>query len=281
MTNKIKFLPFILLCVAVKAQVGINTTSPKSTLDVNGTLTLRNELRVGGTKTVTGNPGTNNQILVSQGDNVTPQWKDSKLGFFEVDEFRITYSDAKINETGINFSNTTVNPVYETSQINDPFAGSSTAPLKPAWSEITFSTPSQFKVYNPVNKVDFVFQTGVEMSDSNASADQFVRYACGIFLNDQLKAVRADQINGVVNKGQKNQSIFTLKYVVENLPAVDASLVPITYTVKVGCRRITSSSPGYHLAIGTTTTDGTNVANNFMMKSVLKFDVTEQVKVIY
>jgi len=48
------------------AQVGINTAAPQSTLDVNGDITLRNELRVGGTKTTNGNPGTNNQILVSQ-----------------------------------------------------------------------------------------------------------------------------------------------------------------------------------------------------------------------
>lgn len=289
MTDKIKVLSFLFFTAVLNAQVGINTSAPKSTLDVNGTLTLRNELRVGGTKTVTGNPGTNNQILVSQGDNVTPEWRTSKLGFYEMDEYRVTGSDAKINNTGLDFSNTVINPVYETSEINDPFGGSATAPLKPSWTEIPLkanntaaNTVTTFKINNAVNKIDFVFQTGVEMSNTGTTTDQFVRYACGIFIDNQLKAVRADQINGVVGKGQKNQSIFTLKYVVENLPvkALVNGVRP-SYDVKVGCRRITSSTPGYFFAIGRTTTDGTQVANNFMMKSVLKFDVTEQVKIIY
>lgn len=289
MYTKYKSLFFFLLFVTFNAQVGINTTSPKSTLDVNGTITLRNELRVGGTKTTTGNPGTANQILVSQGDNVAPVWKTSKLGFYEVDEYRITQSDAKINETGINFSNTVVSPVYQTSDINDPFAGASGATPKPAWSELPMkansaasATATTFKIDNPVNKVDFVFQTAVEMSNTGAATDQFVRYACGIFIDNQLKAVRADQINGVVGKGQKNQAIFTLKYVVENLPVKPlVNGVRPTYDVKVGCRRITSSTAGYFFAVGAPTTDGTQVVNNFMMKSILKYDVTEQVKIIY
>ena len=281
MFNKIIYLPFLFLCAFISSQVGINTNAPKSTLDINGNLTVRNELRIGGTKTVNGNPGTNNQLLVSQGDNITPAWKSSKLGFYEVDEYKITDSNAKTSLTGINFSNTAVSPVYESSDINDPIGGSAVAPLKPVWTEIPFTTTT-FKLANAVNKVDFVFQTGVEMSDTGATADQFVRYTCGIFIDGLLKAVRADQINGVVNKGQKNQAIFTLKYVVENL-ALKAPVngVRPPYDVKVACRRITSNA--YFFAVGRTTTDGpaTQVTNSFMMKSILKLDVTEQVKVIY
>ncbi|WP_143884217.1 hypothetical protein [Chryseobacterium binzhouense] len=250
------------------AQVGINTTVPQSTLDVNGDITLRNELRVGGTKTTNGNPGTNNQILVSQGDNVTPEWKTSKLGFFEQDEYRITESNATTDEIGINFGNTSTGDGIAISPFGESITSSS-----PVWSPIT-DLASSFTIKNTLNRTNFLFQTGLEMSNVGTTTGAFVRFACGIFIDDQLRAIRADQINAINNKGAKNQSIFTLSYTVNNLSAGP-------HTVKVACRRITSSATGYHFAIGRTTTDGTQTVNNFMLRSILKFDVSEQVKIIY
>jgi hypothetical protein len=268
MKNIIMLLPFLFIGIAISAQVGINTTAPKSTLDVNGDITLRNELRIGGTKTTDGNPGTSNQILVSQGDDVAPQWKTSKLGFFEQNEYRITYSNAVTDEVGINFGNSSVGDGVTTSAMNESI--SSTTPV---WTEIP-GLASGFTVKNTVNSTNFLFQTGLEMSDVGNTNDQFVRFTCGIFIDDQLRAIRADQINGINNKGQKNQSIFTLNYTINNLSAG-------SHTARVACRRIASSAAGYHFSIGRTTTNGTQVANNFMLKSILKFDVSEQVKIIY
>lgn len=269
MKNKLQILGLSLLMISSYAQVGINTNSPQSSLDVNGDITFRNELRVGGTKSVNGNPGTVNQILVSQGDNVAPQWRTSKLGFYEVNEYKMTASDAKVDEVGINFSNASNGDGIITSP-----AGESINSTSPVWTEIA-GLASSFTVSNAVNRVNFMFQTGIEMS-AVTLADQYVRFTCGIFVDNQLRAIRADQINGVTGKGQKNQSIFTLNYTSENA----ASGV---HTVRVACRRITQSgvgvSPIYHLAIGRTTTDGTAIANNFMLNSVLKFDVTEQVRI--
>lgn len=250
------------------SQVGINTSAPQSMLDINGNVTLRNELRVSGTKTTDGISGTNNQILVSQGDNVAPQWKTSKLGFYELNEYRITDSNATTDEVGINFGNSSVGDGVTTSVV-----GQSINSTNPVWTEIT-GLASSFNVANAVNRTNFLFQTGLEMSDIGNTTDQYVRFACGVFIDGTLRAIRADQINGINNKGHKNQSIFTLNYTVNNLAAGN-------HTVRVACRRITSSSTGFHFAIGRTTTDGTQVANNFMLKSILKFDVSEQVKIIY
>lgn len=253
----------------INAQVGINTAAPQSMLDVNGDLTLRNELRLGGTKTETGNPGTNNQILVSKGDNQSPEWKTSKLRFFDQDEYRITSSDATTDEVGINFGSTSLGDGVTTSPI-----GQSINSSNPSWMVIP-ELESSFKVTNPVNRINFAFQTGVEMSNVGNNSNRFVRYACGIFIDDALVAIRADQINGVNGKGQKNQSIFTLNYVVDNVSANTPQ------TVKVACRRITSSTAGYFLGIGAAIPNGTQVANNFMLKSILKYDVSERVKIIY
>lgn len=265
-----KYALFCTLFIGVTlfSQVGINTTGPQSTLDINGNITLRNELRVGGTKDVKGNPGTNNQILVSQGDNTTPIWKTSKLGFYELNEYRITDSNATADEVGINFGNTSRGDEITTSAVGESITSPTTV-----WSQIP-GLASSFNVVNSVNRTNFLFQTGLEMSNIGAGTGKYVRFACGIFIDDALRAIRADQINGINNKGQKNQSIFTLNYTVDNLSAG-------SHTVKVACRRITSSDTGFHFAIGRTTTDGTQVANNFMLKSILKFDVSEQVKIIY
>lgn len=263
MKNIIKLLP-LFISISMSAQVGINTTAPKSTLDVNGDINLRNELRVGGTKTTLGNPGTDNQLLVSQGDNATPQWKTSKLSFYEQGEYRITGSNAITDDTGIDFGSALGDGVPKNTIGEN---------LTTAWSVINGLTTS-LKVNDPTNRINLYFQTGVEMSDVGDNPDRFVRFACGIFLDDKLAALRADQINGIRLKGQRNQSIYTLNYVVNNI-------TPGTHTAKVACRRITSSNAGYNFTIGRSISATNQIANNFMLRSILKFDISELVKIIY
>lgn len=265
MKNILRFLPFLLITITISAQVGINTTTPKSTLDVNGDINLRNELRVGGTKTTQGNPGTDNQLLVSQGDNTTPQWKTSKLTFYEQGEYRITGSNAITDDIGINFGSTSLGDGVPKNTIGEN--------LTTAWSVIDGLTTS-LKVGDPTNRINLYFQTGVEMSDVGDNSDRFVRFACGIFLDDKLAALRADQINGIRLKGQRNQSIYTLNYVVNNI-------TPGIHTAKVACRRITSSTAGYNFTIGRSISATNQIADNFMLRSILKFDISELVKIIY
>lgn len=272
--NKIvmkKGLVFILsLAVGfiAQCQVGINTNSPKSTLDINGDLTIRNELKVGGTASTAGNPGQDKYLLVSQGTGEAPQWKASKVGFYEAGEYRIMDSRFTTDQTGINFGNLSIGDGIATST-----TGETLTQTTPKWTEIT-GLATAFNIHNADNRINMTFQTGIEMSDIGNNDNQFVRFACGIFVDDRLVSLRSDQINGVYGKGNKNQSIFTLNYIIQNL-AVGPHIA------KVGCRRITSSSSGYHFAIGRTTTDGTQVANNFMLGSLLKFDVNEKVIVNY
>lgn len=256
------------LCLAVgfmaRSQVGINTTNPRSTLDINGDLTIRNELKVGGTATTTGIPGSDKYLLVSQGPNTAPQWKASKVGFYEAGEYRIIESRFTTDQVGINFGNVSPGDGVATSTTGETLTQAS-----PKWTEIT-GLATNFNISNADNRVNLNFQTGIEMSDVGTLDSQFVRFVCGIFVDNILVSLRSDQINGVYGKGNKNQSIFTLNYIIQNL-AVGS------HVAKVGCRRITSSNNGYHFAIGRTTTDGTQVANNFMLGSILKFNTHEKV----
>ncbi len=52
--KKILFITSFLLAFLGNAQVGINTPNPTNTLDVNGDLTIRKELRTGGTDVLKG-----------------------------------------------------------------------------------------------------------------------------------------------------------------------------------------------------------------------------------
>ncbi|ASE61845.1 hypothetical protein [Chryseobacterium indologenes] len=261
---------FFCILLSVDGQVGINTKKPQSTLDVNGNVSIRNEFRVGGTPNTQGNPGTNNQILVSQGTGNAPQWKTAKVDFYEEGQYRSTASMAISDNTGINFGNANLGDNITTSNLNEDITGTT-----PIWTEIP-GLASSFSITYGVNEVNFVFQTGVEMSNINNDTSKYVRYMCGIFIDNKLQGMRAGQINGVPQKNQKTQSIFTLNYTLENLSVG-------THTAKIGCRRMASTLYGTnlipHFAIGRPTTDGTQISNNFMMSSALKYDVFEMVTV--
>lgn len=76
-TTKTKLLFLIAMTassVSLSSQVGINTTTPQSTLHVNGALQVTSELNVGGNATTTGSAGASGQILTSKGAGAAPAW---------------------------------------------------------------------------------------------------------------------------------------------------------------------------------------------------------------
>ncbi len=81
------------------AQVGINTDSPQTELDVNGSIQLRNELQVDG------NPGTPGQIYFSQGDSPADlnDWKNVNVPFLEEGQYQLVNTYAVKDEVGIDW----------------------------------------------------------------------------------------------------------------------------------------------------------------------------------
>lgn len=63
-----------LLTIQSFAQLGINTTTPHSTLEVNGSLQITKDLNVGGSATKLGDSGRTDTFLISQGNNLPPKW---------------------------------------------------------------------------------------------------------------------------------------------------------------------------------------------------------------
>lgn len=74
MKKKYSFIFLASLNYFCFAQVGINTSSPKSTLHLNGSLQITKDLNVGGTDTSSGYSGKEGEILTSNGVGKSPEW---------------------------------------------------------------------------------------------------------------------------------------------------------------------------------------------------------------
>ncbi|MGL5233908.1 MAG: hypothetical protein ACRC8Z_04025 [Empedobacter falsenii] len=259
------FSLFLFLSKLVSAQIGIGTEVPQSSLDVNGNIMLRKELKVGGSKTTDGNAGNYNDILVSQGDGSAPLWKNAKVGFYEDGEYRTTSSFINTSENGLLFDINSNDGIL-TSSLGELLVSTSSK-----WKELSPDLSTKFTVDDPKNKINIMFQTGIESGNTGNATNQNIKFMCGIFIDNVLVALRADQIDGITGKGASNQSIYTLNYTVNDVTKGE-------HTLKIGCRRISTTGANVNLVIGRAL-DASTVTNNFMLQSVLKFDVSELVKI--
>ncbi|QNS41231.1 hypothetical protein H0S70_13020 [Chryseobacterium manosquense] len=270
MHNKYKSLLFFLFYITFNAQVGINTTTPKSTLDVNGDVALRNALSVGGTDTTNGSVGSVDQILVSQGTGLPAVWKYANVPFMENSQYKLINTYLKNDETGITtLSNGVAVSTPAVSSLNEDFDGTK-------WMKITNLTTT-LNVKSAQNKITYQVQSGVELVNKTVGNGASVNYICGIFKANKLVAMRPDGIIAVDTNPV--QGIFTLNYTEENVPIG-------TYTMDVACRKIAMSTPStdtyFRIGINVPTYGPAPVVTNttsnaFTLKSHFKVDIAELV----
>lgn len=257
-----------LLSFYAHAQVGIGTPKPKSTFDVNGKTTLRKELRVGGTSTKAGNAGLNGQVLVSQGEGLPPVWKSLNLSFMEEGQYKLINSYLSSDQVGItNLSDGTKGDGIYLNNVGDNITDAN----KGKWERIN-GLKNKFTIKNGKNRLTYQFQTGVEMKAPSATTSENVRFACGVFRNGKLVAVRPDRIasNSNSDKGGLQDYIFTLNYTELNVPAGE-------HTIEIGCRKITTSDLYSQFAIGRDVQSSNGASNAFTLESTMKMDVIEYV----
>lgn len=255
-----------LLSFYASAQVGIGTDKPKSMLDVNGKTTLRKELRVGGSSTQVGDAGLNGQVLVSQGENKPPVWKSLNVSFMEEGQYKLINSYLSSDQTGVtNLSDGVGGDNVYTNSVGDDITDAS----KGKWTTIT-GLDNTFTIKNGKNRLTYQFQTGIEMRAPVSTTSQNVRFACGVFRNSKLVAVRPDRIESNNNAGKSGLQdyIFTLNYTELDVPVG-------IHKIEIGCRKITSSNSGSQFTIGRNVQTSNGQSNGFTLESTMKMDVIE------
>ncbi len=258
----------LVMSIQAYAQVGIGTSTPNSVLDVNGKTTLRKELRVGGTSSTVGSSGLNGQVLVSQGEGLPPTWRSINVSFIEEGQYKLINSYLSSDQVGITtLSNgAAADGIYKNSVGND--VGDLT---NGKWVKIP-GLENNFTIKNGKNRLTYQFQTGIEMKAPGATTSQSVTFACGVFRNSKLVAVRPDKItsNNNTEKGGFQDYIFTLNYTEQNVPVGSQK-------IEVACRKIESSNVDSQFTIGRNISNSNTVSNAFTLESDFKVDIIEYV----
>ncbi len=236
----------LLLTALCSAQVGINTDTPVNMLDVNGDLNVRKELRTGGTDLVKGSAGEAGTIFHNDSDLMTNDWKNIKVadGLSSMSLFSMNTVEDKGGATFSGSNGST-----------SPYAVDMT--LNSSWTVLPGAVDT-FSITNATNKVTFTFQTTAQKT---ANGNSSISFACGIFVDNRLKAVRTDVLLG----GDGTNKIFNLNATLTNLTPKN------NYSVKAACtkRNLNSGTLGIGKAVNTT------YLNADMSQSVLSTSVLQ------
>ncbi|PIF43455.1 hypothetical protein CLU96_0363 [Chryseobacterium sp. 52] len=244
--RKIIIIKSLLLAAFANAQVGINTPSPVNMLDVNGDVNVRKEIRTGGTNLLKGSAGSAGTILHNNSELNVNDWKSIKIadGQGSMSVFSLNTVE---DQTGATFTspNGVVTPYSEGMDITN------------AWTVLA-GTNDTFSITNGINKVVFTFQTTAQKTGNANSSSGF---ACGIFVDNKLRAVRTDVLIG----SEGSYKIFNLNATLTNLTPKN------NYMVKVACtkRNLNSGTLGMGKAVNT------DYLNSEMSQSVLTTSVLQ------
>lgn len=264
--KKILFTLFFATGLLLSAQVGINTDSPKATLDVNGDLNLRNKIVVLNPNDNSLSQGNNDQLLVSQGEGYPPIWKTLRIPEYEPNKFYLIFNNSFSDKTGVTFeygeqANTT----------NSKSAAFSKGVSIGSLSGFKFKTinglTQDIFVFSDKSKAYFQFETVVQ---ANFDSDQYypntsIDYACGIFVDDKLINLRQGNLQSIAPQ---------FPFLTHNQIGIVENLSKGKHKVSVACSRVASygSASYFRLAIGI---NAEYNLNSFITQSSLKVDVYE------
>ncbi|KFF08233.1 hypothetical protein [Chryseobacterium luteum] len=248
--------------LTLSAQVGINTDSPKSTLDVNGDLNLRNKIVVLNVTDNTLSQGNNDQLLVSQGEGYPPIWKSLRIPEYEPNKFYLIFNNSFSDKTGVKFTNSEQSSIVSK---NTAFVKGADISNLPGFKRITGLT-QPISVFSTESKTYFQFETVVQANlPVNGTPDISIDYACGIFVDNKL-----------VNLRQRNlkASSASNTFITHNQIGIISNLSKGTHTVSVACSRLGSYRTAADIVLAIGTNASTNI-NSFITQSSLKVDVYE------
>lgn len=226
--KKIFSIISFLFIALLSAQVGIKTPNPVNMLDINGDLNLRGELRVAGSNSVPSALGAANTIYHNNSDLNANDWKSIRIADGQ-GSMSLFFMDTVIDRVGVTFSgaNGVIAPYAENAALDN------------AWTVIP-NAVNTFPVTNTTNKVVFTLQTTAQKT---TNGNLSMSFACGIFIDDKLRAVRSDVVIGA----DGTDKIFNLNTTLTNLPPKP------NYSVKAACakRNLNSGTLGIGTAVNT------------------------------
>lgn len=268
--KKIYNIVFLALSVSLCAQVGINTIAPNSgtALDVNGKTNVTQRIYLGNNNlNQSGNPGINNQLIISGGAAATPSWDTKKLPDGYGETFTMTYMSSGFDTTGVQLG-TDGSIEYPAGML---LTSTTSCAAGNCWKVIPDLTHT-FPIYKNSNKANFTFQTTIQANTTGT-----LSYGCGLFLNDdeadlgndnkfKLVGVRLGVFNGAA---AGDYQVFNMNVTLENLAGSAAGR---NYRVKVACRgRVAGAS----LFAGRPRANGDAALNADMSRSALNIFVLE------
>lgn len=133
MKKKLLSMALFTMSLSINAQVGIYTSTPQSTLHVNGTVQVVKDLNVGGSATTKGNSGNKGEFLMSNGSGNTPVWRNIESENF----LKVIFVGNKTN----------------ISPSSGSYTGTGSNPVS------THESYSQTYIYNVSNKIDNAYVT--------------------------------------------------------------------------------------------------------------------------
>ena len=257
---------FLIIYSFSSAQVGIKTNTPERTLDVNGGLNIRKELRLNGTETTKGAAGTEGQIFSVTGTTtLSDEYKTIKIAD-GTGSLTYTYLNTTTDRTGAKFATTGSTNSY---LINSGFTTSADT-TTPNWLRIPGNTDT-FSITDTTQKSKAIlsFQTNAQIARNSPSGNYSGSFACGIFVKkgsgpEELKAVRSDVVKGASG----SYKIFNLNVTLDKLD-------PGVYTVSAACsnRNLGSRTSLVNLGVGTPV--DANFMNQDMSQSTLTVTVLQ------
>lgn len=251
-------LLFSLMCYS--QSIGINTETPLARLDVQGNMSVRNLIRVGGTDAVTGNVGTSGTVLVSQGAGLPPVWKLIRRPNFSPFRYTIFNTAGAESQAGVDLPGTSLggNEVHSENQTLASYLNSGVG------QEITgLATTFQVDVASN-NIVVLSFETIAQSASS--TANNAVDFSCGIFVDDQMKGLRIYTLS---------QTGSGSPFYTYDLVATATGLSAGNHTAKVACKRRANINYTGAFSVGKAAPAVTNL-NNFMAKSSLTVQTYEK-----
>jgi hypothetical protein len=260
--KKILYLLFLLNITISNAQIGINVLEPLANLHVNGNVQITKDIRLGGDSSVAGNAGEKGQVLMSNGENIAPQWTTLNIPIVPAGSFSLTNSMVLIDKIGLDLNEGADKRKYELDEpinlvnINDPYA---------AWHILT-ELNHLITIKSGSNKINFTLQTMAHLSNivSTSDATPNFTFAVGIFINGKLKSVKPFGVQGKEMKFE----VITLITTIENL-TIGEHLVQIAIIPRLKYIHYAGN-----LAIGKPNNESTNISP-FMAYSTIKIDIFE------